>query len=416
MKSERGAALILALMFLTFLSILGGALLTTSTIDIWIGDNYKTAAQSLYLAESGAEQARELLRNSPGALSTLLDAAAGLDDVISISRNPATLLASDDQPLIPSDSSLRTTGQTLTDLGGQVVGNYHVWLRNDAAEGVLSITDANKVVNLLVVATVGTAQKVIEVTVKRGEFPSMPAALMLNGDPVTISATSSSLYRIDGNDAGSANAGQNAIGVISDSALAAVNAAIPDDLENNYVGAGGSNPDIANVSAELDPRLRTVTGIEKIASSIAAAATDRYNPAHNGSISLANIGSSSNYRIVVVNGDFSFSGTGYGVLLVRGDLTFSGAFTWSGLVLVIGQGKMYWNSGASGSINGGIFIANTRNADRSANNPGGTLRTLLGGVTADLNGGGGSGIQYNTAVTALANQTFPYSIIASREY
>src|SRR5438067_12525577 len=61
---QRGAALILAIMILSFLAVLGGALLTSATIDIWIADNFKTRLQSLYLAEQGIEQGREYLRTS----------------------------------------------------------------------------------------------------------------------------------------------------------------------------------------------------------------------------------------------------------------------------------------------------------------------------------------------------------------
>src|SRR5262245_31723244 len=63
-NSNQGAALILAVMILSLLSILGSALLTSTTIDIWIGDNYKTRTQALYLAEAGVEQAREELLQS----------------------------------------------------------------------------------------------------------------------------------------------------------------------------------------------------------------------------------------------------------------------------------------------------------------------------------------------------------------
>ena len=45
MNGDRGVALILALLVLSFISIVGGALLTTETIDIWITDNHKTAIQ-----------------------------------------------------------------------------------------------------------------------------------------------------------------------------------------------------------------------------------------------------------------------------------------------------------------------------------------------------------------------------------
>ncbi len=51
-------------MLLSFLAVLGGALLTSMTIDVRIGDNYKTHTQALYLAEAGIELARENIRAS----------------------------------------------------------------------------------------------------------------------------------------------------------------------------------------------------------------------------------------------------------------------------------------------------------------------------------------------------------------
>ena len=149
---------------------------------------------------------------------------------------------------------------------------------------------------------------------------------------------------------------------------------------------------------------------------MAASATDTYNPAYNASTTLGNMGSSSDYRVVVVNGNLTYGGTGYGTLVVRGNLTFSGNFSWTGLVVVIGQGKVYWNGGGNGSINGGVFIASTRNDnDRNSSNPIGTLRSSRGPIVADFNGGGGNGIQYNTTAIDSASKSFPYSIISSRE-
>jgi Tfp pilus assembly protein PilX len=154
MERDRGVALILALLVLSFLTVLGGALLTTSTIDIWISDNYKTATQSLYLAEAGIEDARELLRTSGRTPTDFLNASAGFD------RQLATV---DDQPLIPS--------RQLVDVSGQPSGRYEVWLTNDNAEGVVSLTDGNEVLNLMSVAQIGSTRKTIEVTVQKGRFP-----------------------------------------------------------------------------------------------------------------------------------------------------------------------------------------------------------------------------------------------------
>src|SRR5947208_2442178 len=109
-EGNRGVALILALLVLSFLTVLGGALLTTSTIDIWISDNYKSATQSLYLAEAGVDRARDLLRTSGRSATELLTVAAGADHLL---QTP------DDEPLIPS--------QPLNDISGQPSGYYEVW-------------------------------------------------------------------------------------------------------------------------------------------------------------------------------------------------------------------------------------------------------------------------------------------------
>ena len=171
MEHERGVALILALLVLSFLTILGGALLTTSTIDIWISDNYKTSTQNLYIAEAGIDYGREVLRTSNLTPSQLLAAAAGPDQQLSTATDLATLLASDDRPLIPSDPAMRSIGQPLFDSAGDIAGYYYVWLRNDNADGMTSISDSNQTLTLVSTASNWGLHKVIETTVQKGGFP-----------------------------------------------------------------------------------------------------------------------------------------------------------------------------------------------------------------------------------------------------
>jgi Tfp pilus assembly protein PilX len=144
-ETQRGIALVLALLVLSFLTILGTALLTTSTIDIWISDNYKNSTQSLYAAEAGIDHARELIRADGHTLTALLTACAGPDHL---------LLTADDEPLIARGA-----------------GNYEVWLRNDNAEGAATATDTNEIVTLVSTGQVGQARKTIEVTIQKGSFP-----------------------------------------------------------------------------------------------------------------------------------------------------------------------------------------------------------------------------------------------------
>src|ERR1043165_10022853 len=86
-ENNRGVALILALLVLSFLTVLGGALLTTSTIDIWISDNYKPYTQALYVAEAGVDAGRNFLTTSGSSASALLSIAAGPDHLLSTSTD-----------------------------------------------------------------------------------------------------------------------------------------------------------------------------------------------------------------------------------------------------------------------------------------------------------------------------------------
>src|SRR5262249_26478917 len=135
---------------LSLLSILGGALLTSTTIDIWIGDNYKTRLQALYLAEAGAEQAREELLQSPSSLSGLLANASGVDGLLG---------TADDRPLLSAAFA---------------EGNYTIRLRNDVVDDFTSTSDTNGVVTIVSVGQARGSKSTIEATLRKGRFPDVP--------------------------------------------------------------------------------------------------------------------------------------------------------------------------------------------------------------------------------------------------
>ena len=199
---ESGLALITALMALGFLTILGGALLTMIQIDTRISHNYVTRTQAHYLAEAGIEVARATLRSSARGLSANLTAAAGADGMLSTSRNLAALLASDDAPLLPEAGALRMDGLSMIDSAGNAIGTYHVFMRNDSADGETATVDGNGVVALLSVGRVGNASRTIGAWVKRGSFPPIPAALTLDGGVGLFDAPDAILFQVDGNDHG----------------------------------------------------------------------------------------------------------------------------------------------------------------------------------------------------------------------
>jgi hypothetical protein len=372
-SSQRGAALVLALMLLSFLTILGGALLTTSTMDIWIGNNYTVNSQLLYIAEAGLEEARENLRKLPnGSLFS------------------------------PAD------GSALVDASGREIGRYWVTLQTDLA-------DTNGVFNIVSVGRIGSARKTVQMRVKKVTFPAVPAALTLDGPIAVFDVTDSTLFEIDGNDeAGESNT--RGLGVISPADVDIVKAGISPIQQSAYTGAGGTTPDVDDVDSELAVQLKRPDALEDLVGRMLVVANDVYTPASGAAQMVGNYGDPANYRLAVVNGDCSLGpGTGFGILVVRGTLAVSGNFSWYGLILVIGQGVIHWNDQGGGEIRGSLLLANTRGAPTAAD-PLGPVLQSRGAVTADFRGSRGNGIQYNTAVIEAANRLFPYVPISIKEY
>jgi hypothetical protein len=204
------------------------------------------------------------------------------------------------------------------------------------------------------VGTIGTARKTIEVRLKKTGFPSVPDAITLDED---------------------------------------------------YPLPEG-----------LDVQLSSPEGLERIVQGIARNATHMYRPSWGETIRLGTTGSAEDYRVVVVDGDCEFQdANGYGVLLVRGELTVSGTFSWNGLVLVIGQGVVRSPDDTVGSIAGALFLARTRDADRTPEHFLGTVLTRRGNVTLTLPPGSVT-IERNTTQLDRANRHFPYVATTFKEF
>src|SRR5437867_4932045 len=284
MKSERGAALILALLILSFLAILAGGLLTSTTIDIWVGNNYQAGTQLRYLAEAGIEDARESLRISSSTPSQMLAAGAGGDGVLSSSRDLQTLLGKTDDVAFANGGG-RSVGKLLIDLAGRSAGRYYVFLRNDPADGATSLNDTNQILTLLSFGVIGNSTGILETTIVKFRFPKLPAALTLDGTPAVFQPPNSDIFGIGGVDAAGGGGQENAIGVISASDQAVLFDTIPVARQINYPGGARVDPppaDVGLVEDGLDRRLRTPSGLENIVETVLANAADVYNPAWDG--------------------------------------------------------------------------------------------------------------------------------------
>ena len=64
-SGERGIALLTSMMILIFLTLAGGALISSTRVDVQVATNYRTGVRSLFLAEAGIEAGRQQLRCRP---------------------------------------------------------------------------------------------------------------------------------------------------------------------------------------------------------------------------------------------------------------------------------------------------------------------------------------------------------------
>jgi len=97
-QNDRGAALVIALMFLAILGLLGSTAVVLTTTDIQIGGNYKTSEQAFYDADAGvnyglAKMEQALKANPDGFLPTDIydPTAPTVSSFVSLSGSPYTV-------------------------------------------------------------------------------------------------------------------------------------------------------------------------------------------------------------------------------------------------------------------------------------------------------------------------------------
>lgn len=298
--------------------------------------------------------------------------------------------------------------------------------------------------------TPSNSRRMVQYTVAPNSFaaavPTFPAALTLDGNGVTFTPPSNgSNGNGNGNDGGGGGVGggggQNngsgfqISGIDSSvqgnaSGVPAIGYVNPNDYSNSNSGlsaaAASSNftspsgvPNVALLSPAtqgsngLSSSMLTPGGLDALVQSIAANADAVFTgpQTQSDANNLMPSGmSATNPVVVVVNGDFTFTGwhnTGYGVLVVTGQLNYDPDASWDGIILVVGKGVFVSNQNGQGQINGAMLIANTRDSL-------GNLLSALGPVSFTQTGGG-NGIRYSSNWVNAAQRLLPYQVLSFRE-
>lgn len=374
-RDERGITLVSALMMLLVLSVLAAAAVVTSTSELKISANYKTAAQALYRAESGIEQARDMIRlylkNNPSkSLSDFLY----LNRTILQGGTTAASYLNNPQVYLRFPTS-----------GGE---EYRAYLSNDSVEGLTSSTDSNGIVTITSVGIGPDGAKAVLQARLRIEYEisggALPGAIVMGGPYVDFDAGNSNAKKIEGD-------GSNAaVAVDKDVFLQPTDSLL--GLDKGRVTGGVQK-------LPFPPPLDSAPNLTQFYQNLKAKAD--FTASNDPGFTL---GSEAAPKIVVIDGNYNLNSAGAGILVVTGKLTITGNdLNYKGLILVIGKGEVLVSGGGNGALTGGLVVANIdggedKKFETAADN-------VFGTSEYQVNGGGNMDVKYDSAAIKKSLKT-----------
>jgi hypothetical protein len=501
-STERGIALVVALLVLLLNTAVGMGMILMSNTETNISANFRDEQTAYFGAKGGIEEVRDRLRagatNTLNLTTTLGNTLAGAPSGILYVINPLGtetvapwLLAGTNYPdnelvnelsctgtapagtwwvtTIPTASTAYQTNPILpwkwvrvmakinksdtgctriTSVDGTTNGNRVCWTgRNEVTTTLASCNALNAnympVYELTSLAvTPSGSRRMMQYEVAQNAFPAIPGAFVFDGSGPSFNPPNSSAFSVSGTDpvhvpnsingvACPVPTNEPALGSFDNPSTSTLVAATvgPPNRGSQYTSGVMATPAVANMYATLSSGsidLTTVDGLTTLSNMMVAAAGPNVYP--NGT-TPTNLGTPASPVVNVVNGDLSISGSGAGVLLVTGELTLHGAFSWDGLILVIGEGAVMKDGGGGATVNGSMFAANLTMGIPGASGPnaypsastGYTTPIALGSNNPPgkpffgWNGGGNATIQYDSCWIQAVTQSAPYHIVTQRE-
>ena len=449
---ERGFALLITLICSTLFMLLGLSLTFSSMTEFRTSTEFEAREQSLMVADAGFNLTQSIFRGN--SLTSLLASATDVNQYLNFpvptgttelsyfNRNPLSPIEAMhvDYTSPPAAIGTRTINGLLTAPGGVSVGTGRYFARvtdNDDGDGD-PLVDTDNVVILRVMgvnrgssaegAVYGTntqnAIAIIETTLKRDSTFNFDQAFTIYGPNVAITYNGNT-FDMDGRQhglngaliAGAPKAGlglmnHNPGGGNASTAAASAFTELAGMQMDNLVGANGdfgalpSLSDTTNaVLTSSDPDAANIFDPNWLMAFVDQLAGFADNNLAAGTYTDVVWGTTGAPEITLINGDaiIETDGTGAGLMVVNGNLDFNGAFTYTGLVFILGG--EFTMSGANKDIIGGTFAANI------IDNGDGTYS--YGTPTVAFNGN--SNFLYSSAGISLAYDLLPMRVLNWRE-
>jgi Tfp pilus assembly protein PilX len=420
-KSERGIALILALLVLLLISAVLMGMVMMSNTETNVSANFRDEQTAFFASKAGVEEVRDRLRTAatntvsasipatalPGAAGGILyiinpaagetvtpwlttgtnypddeickelPAACGSNLAVGTYTSLSASASYAASPILPwkwvrvmAKANKSDTGATrVTSVDGSISGNRVCFNgTNEIATALASCSAAGSTdlpvyeLTALAVTTSGS-RRMTQFEISQIALPPIPGAIVFDGPTPDFSTNPhSAAFGVTGTDqAAGPHAGVGCPAATNEPALGGYNAAAATSLDtqtNRPASFTGSPSGISNVSSQLGP-LATVDGLTTLVNSVTTmAGTHVYGASPLPNPSTLSLGTDAAPVINVVQGDYTLPGSGSGILLVTGTLTMSGTPSFDGLILVIGKGNVVKNGGGNGTLDGSLLVAN----------------------------------------------------------
>ena len=409
--SERGAALVTAILLSLLLLAAGGTLILTATMTGITARDSTAEMQAYYAAEAGVARTLQVIRGN-------------------VESNPAGTRATFHNILCTPTLWTATSGNVVN-VSTDGVSRFQVTDIMDPDNYLvkaLKCADATYKPDRLRIRVKGfgvrDSMKNMEVVVDRYtlDYPvdSVITGRNQSGSSISFILGDSNVTQISGQDIDS---GKTIAAVAVDNAdYQSVNNVIDGcDPDGSNCGNGpnvtpedptvlGSNntPSFLETVAKTREFLYGAEGMEQVARN-----EGRYFTSGPAAIASAeSLGANRPDGVFTfVDGDLIIGPgdpSGQGLLIVTGNLTLKGDFQWNGIILVLGQGNVIREGGGHGDIFGALFIAkfNKTGADTD----------LFQSPTVNTNGGGSSNIQYSSNYVDMAKAVGGHAVKGVREY
>ena len=401
-RQQQGSAMVMTMFCLLIMSTIGLSLVFSIGKDTHSSNNELLANQAYYAAESGLEDALHVLRGNRCPSDSTDNCASA-----SLVRNQINLeiAASRGSSNLTTDSTSyprlsRWLNYTSQNENGVVVINP----TQPSSHRLSYRLKLERVGEDIQISSIGFAplgaQRTLRMrlsdafnTIRNNNLLDIPAMVTLLGTNPTGSAGNSAAHSLNGTDCA---------GLDEKPLVGAVGTANAQNVWDNSFSGNNTNTFDTNlpinattgVVADIstpNPAMH-VTGqipFNNSATKARAFIDAMTQLAHTvvpsgGSLPSGALGTTSSPKVVVVNGDISLHDGGAGILIVTGELTLNGNFSYDGLILVLGEGRLRRNGGGNGAIRGGILIGAYSDGSSTFDLP----------SEIDTGGGGNSLIQY----------------------